>query len=85
VGLSAAREGDVMVIAVSDDGDGIAAEHLPFLFDRFYRADAARSSADSTGLGLAVVRSIVELHGGSVDVASIVGRGSTFTLRFPAA
>jgi two-component system heavy metal sensor histidine kinase CusS len=85
VGLSAAREGDVVVIAVSDDGDGIAAEHLPFLFDRFYRADAARSSADSTGLGLAVVRSIVELHGGSVEVASTVGHGSTFTLRFPAA
>jgi two-component system heavy metal sensor histidine kinase CusS len=84
VRLSAAREGDVMVIAVSDDGDGIAAEHLPFLFERFYRADAARSSADSTGLGLAVVRSIVELHGGSVDVDSTVGQGSSFTLRFPA-
>jgi two-component system heavy metal sensor histidine kinase CusS len=85
VRLSAAREGDAIVITVSDDGDGIAAEHLPFLFDRFYRADAARSSADSTGLGLAVVRSIVELHGGSVDVASTAGKGSTFTMRFPAA
>lgn len=85
VRLSAAREGDAMVITVSDDGEGIAPEHLPFLFERFYRADAARSSADSTGLGLAVVRSIVELHGGSADVASTMGQGSTFTLRFPAA
>lgn len=83
VRLSAARERDTIVIAVSDDGVGIPAEHLPFVFDRFYRADAARSSADSTGLGLAVVRSIVELHGGSASVASVVGQGSTFTLRFP--
>jgi two-component system heavy metal sensor histidine kinase CusS len=73
-----------VVITVSDDGEGIAAEHLPFLFDRFYRADAARSSADSTGLGLAVVRSIAELHGGKAEVVSALGKGSNFTLRFPA-
>lgn len=85
VRLSVAYEDGSAVIAVSDDGVGIAPEHLPFLFDRFYRADAARSSADSTGLGLAVVRSIVELHGGSAAVASTLGRGATFTLRFPAA
>ena len=84
VRLSATRERDAVVIAVSDDGGGIAAEHLPFLFDRFYRADAARSSADSTGLGLAVVRSIAELHGGTAEVTSTQGTGSTFTLRFPA-
>ncbi len=84
VRLSAAWEHDAVVIAVSDDGDGIAAEHLPFLFDRFYRADAARSSADSTGLGLAVVRSIAELHGGTAEVISTPGKGSTFTLRLPA-
>lgn len=84
VKLSVARERDAMVIAVSDNGAGIADEHLPFLFDRFYRADAARSSADSTGLGLAVVRSIAELHGGSTGVDSVLGKGSTFTLRFPA-
>jgi two-component system heavy metal sensor histidine kinase CusS len=84
VRLSAARERDAVVIAVSDDGEGIAAEHLPFLFDRFYRADAARSSADSTGLGLAVVRSIAELHGGKADVVSTLGKGSIFTLRFAA-
>jgi two-component system heavy metal sensor histidine kinase CusS len=84
VRLSAARAGDTVVITVSDDGEGIAAEHLPFLFDRFYRADAARSSADSTGLGLAVVRSIAELHGGKAEAVSALGKGSNFTLRFPA-
>jgi two-component system heavy metal sensor histidine kinase CusS len=83
VRLSAVRERGAVAIAVNDDGKGIAAEHLPFLFDRFYRADAARSSADSTGLGLAVVRSIAELHGGKAEVASVLGKGSTFTLRFP--
>ena len=74
---------DAVIIAVSDTGSGIDARHLPHLFDRFYRADAARSSTDSTGLGLAVVRSIAELHGGTVEVQSSVGQGSTFTLRFP--
>lgn len=74
---------DAAVISVGDTGTGIAARHLPHLFDRFYRADAARSSTDSTGLGLAVVRSIAELHGGTVEVESTLGQGSTFTLRFP--
>jgi two-component system heavy metal sensor histidine kinase CusS len=81
--LVAKDAGDRIAISVIDNGAGIGAQHLPFLFDRFYRADAARSSADSTGLGLAVVRSIVELHGGSVSVHSGVGTGSTFALSFP--
>lgn len=83
VRLSAVKEGNKIVIAVQDDGSGIAPEHLPFLFDRFYRADAARSASDNTGLGLAVVRSIAELHGGSADVASTLGKGSVFSLRLP--
>jgi two-component system heavy metal sensor histidine kinase CusS len=81
--LAAGQERDAVVISISDDGAGIAAEHLPFLFDRFYRVDEARSAADSTGLGLAVVRSIAELHGGQAGVTSEPGTGSTFTLRFP--
>jgi len=81
--LSAAKEGNRVVIAVEDNGSGIAPEHLPYLFDRFYRADAARSASDNTGLGLAVVRSIAELHGGSANVASTLGKGSTFSLRLP--
>jgi two-component system heavy metal sensor histidine kinase CusS len=83
VRLLAARQGDAVVISVTDDGAGIAPQHLPFLFDRFYRADAARSSAESTGLGLAVVRSIVELHGGTASVASSPGQGTRFALTFP--
>jgi two-component system heavy metal sensor histidine kinase CusS len=83
--LRAERTRDLVAISVSDNGAGIAPEHLPFLFDRFYRADASRSSTDSTGLGLAVVRSIVELHGGSATVTSVMGQGSTFTLMFPQA
>ncbi|GAB3465066.1 heavy metal sensor histidine kinase [Massilia terrae] len=83
--LKAAAEGNACVISVSDNGCGIAAEHLPHLFDRFYRADPARSSTDSTGLGLAVVRSIAELHGGTVEVRSAPGQGATFEMRFPMA
>ncbi|WP_317204631.1 heavy metal sensor histidine kinase [Janthinobacterium sp.] len=83
IGLMARDNGNTIALSVADNGSGIAAQHLPFLFERFYRADAARSSSDSTGLGLAVVRSIVELHGGAVAVDSVVGHGSCFTLSFP--
>ena len=69
-------------IAVSDSGCGIAPEHLPRVFDRFYRADSSRGS-DGAGLGLALVKSIVDLHGGSVGIQSEVGRGTTVTLSFP--
>jgi two-component system heavy metal sensor histidine kinase CusS len=71
-------------VAVSDNGCGIASEHLPRVFDRFYRAESSRSS-DGAGLGLALVKSIVELHGGSVAIRSEIGRGTTVTLTFPAA
>jgi two-component system, OmpR family, heavy metal sensor histidine kinase CusS len=69
-------------IAVSDNGSGIAPEHLPRVFDRFYRADPSRSSGGA-GLGLALVTSIVDLHGGSARIQSEVGRGTTVTLTFP--
>jgi two-component system heavy metal sensor histidine kinase CusS len=81
--LKAMAEGGAGVVSVTDNGCGIAPEHLPHLFDRFYRADPARSSPDSTGLGLAVVRSIAELHGGSVSVRSATGQGASFEMRFP--
>ena len=70
-------------VSVADTGPGIAPEHLPQLFDRFFRADPARHASGS-GLGLAIVKSIMDLHGGSAAVQSVVGKGSTFTLRFPA-
>lgn len=73
------------LIRVRDTGCGIAPQHLPRLFDRFYRADAARTQgAHGTGLGLAIVQSIMKLHGGTVAVESTLGAGTTVTLRFPA-
>lgn len=69
-------------ISVSDTGCGITAEHLPRVFDRFYRIDSSRSS-HGAGLGLALVKSIVDLHGGSAAVKSEVDRGTCFILTFP--
>ncbi len=69
-------------ISVRDSGVGIAAEHLPRVFDRFYRVDSSRSS-EGTGLGLSLVKSITDLHGGRAEVQSEVSRGTTVTLRFP--
>ncbi len=69
-------------IAVRDRGAGIAAEHLPRIFDRFYRVDSSRS-AGGTGLGLSLVKSIAEMHGGAAEVRSELTRGTTMTLRFP--
>jgi two-component system heavy metal sensor histidine kinase CusS len=71
-------------VAVSDNGSGIAPEHLPRVFDRFYRAESSRGS-DGAGLGLALVKSIVDLHGGSVSIQSELGGGTTVKLTFPAA
>ena len=72
--------------ALADDGAGIAPEHLPFVFERFYRADASRArSTGGAGLGLAIVKQIVEAHGGRVNVASTLGQGTTFTFTLPCA
>lgn len=71
-------------LSVSDTGIGIPAEHLPRIFERFYRVDKARDRASGgTGLGLAIVKHIVEAHKGRVDVRSTPGQGSTFTVYFP--
>ena len=86
VELSAACEEDDLVICVKDQGCGIDAQHLPRLFERFYRVDKARSrELGGTGLGLAIVRHIALAHRGSVSVESTVGVGSTFCLRVPRA
>lgn len=83
--LRAHRAGDEVVIEVSDTGSGIAPEHLPHVFDRFWRADRSRSRATGgRGLGLAITRQLVEAHGGTVSVTSTLGAGTTFTLRLPA-
>lgn len=74
-----------ITIAVSDHGQGIRATELPHIFDRFYRADAARNKqkVDGYGLGLSLARRIVELHGGTITVTSKVGEGSKFSINIP--
>jgi two-component system OmpR family sensor kinase len=71
------------VLSVRDTGVGIASEHLPHLFERFYRVDPSRSSSGGSGLGLAISRSIAEAHGGRIEVESQPGRGTTFRVRLP--
>jgi two-component system phosphate regulon sensor histidine kinase PhoR len=84
VTLEGWQEGDHVMIKVQDRGQGIAKEHLPRLFERFYRVDAARSRAiGGTGLGLAIVKHIVQAHDGGVTVHSTPGEGSVFTISLP--
>jgi two-component system OmpR family sensor kinase len=75
-----------VVVTVRDEGDGIAPEHLPRVFERFYRADPSRSrdSGASSGLGLAIVEAIVTAHGGTVGATSAPGRGTTVRVILPA-
>jgi len=77
------------ILRVTDTGVGIAPEHLPHIFERFYRADPARAGADGAergvGLGLAIAQWIAQAQGGSISVESELGRGSTFTVRLPLA
>jgi heavy metal sensor kinase len=78
------EEADGAGLAVSDTGPGIAPEHLPKVFDRFYRLDAARTRAGGgSGLGLAICQELVEAHGGRIWADSVPGAGSTFTLALP--
>jgi signal transduction histidine kinase len=73
-----------VILGVTDTGIGIAPEHLPRIFERFYRADSGRSrEAGGTGLGLAIVKHLVEAHGGSVGATSVVGTGTTVRIFFP--
>jgi two-component system, OmpR family, heavy metal sensor histidine kinase CusS len=83
INVEVAKHNSDFEVAVHDNGSGISAEHLPHVFDRFYRAESSRTS-DGAGLGLALVKSIVELHGGSATIGSELGRGTTVTLKFPA-
>ncbi len=84
VTLRAARAPNGIQLSVQDTGMGIAPEHLPIIFERFYRVDSARSGESSaSGLGLAIAKSIVEAHNGTIAAESIVGSGTTVTIMLP--
>ncbi len=85
VRVATRAEGEHVVVSVADQGIGIAPTDVERIFERFYRADQARSrTTGGTGLGLAIVKHIASNHGGRVEVSSTLGGGSTFTLRLPA-
>ncbi|MCL4247126.1 MAG: PAS domain S-box protein [Anaerolineae bacterium] len=77
------RSDNEVIVEIRDTGEGISAKHLPYIFNRFYRADDAHSST-GFGLGLSIAQKIVELHGGSIEVESEAGQGSTFRIVLPA-
>ncbi|WP_395308852.1 HAMP domain-containing sensor histidine kinase [Mycobacterium sp. AMU20-3851] len=87
VELTCAHHGEHVILTVADDGEGIAEEHLPRIFDRFYRADAARDRGHGgAGLGLAIAKALVEAHSGTIAVSSAgPGHGATFTVELPVA
>src|SRR5262249_60620382 len=78
------RQDHTAVVTVRDRGIGIAAEHLPRIFDRFYRVDKARGrDQGGAGLGLSIARSIVIAHGGEISVRSSPGQGTAFSVKLP--
>lgn len=83
VRVKLASENGLAVLTVADTGQGIAAEDLPRVFGRFFRADSSRTGAGNAGLGLAISKAIVEAHGGTIEVSSAEETGTTFTVRLP--
>ncbi|WP_069838311.1 cell wall metabolism sensor histidine kinase WalK [Bacillus sp. F56] len=83
--ISLQKGRDSVMLMIADNGTGIAPEHLPHVFDRFYRADPSRSRKyGGSGLGLAITKSIIDSHNGTIDVKSEIGKGTVFMIRLPA-
>jgi two-component system, OmpR family, sensor histidine kinase BaeS len=85
IALRAALVDGQVTLHVQDSGSGIEPDDLPFIFERFYRGDRARSQTGESGLGLPIARSLVEMHQGTITVASSSEQGTTFTISLPAA
>jgi signal transduction histidine kinase len=83
VDVSGRATEEELIIKVCDNGPGVPAGELPFLFERFFRGDEKRKRASGTGLGLAIVKEIVEAHGGRIKAESEEGKGTTFTVNLP--
>ncbi len=82
--VSLIKESKYVKITVEDNGTGIKEEDLPFIFERFYRADISRNSeTGGTGLGLSITKSLVEAHGGRIYARSQIGKGTKFTILLP--
>lgn len=81
--IDISQEKKWVCLSVSNTGDGIAKEDLEKIFDRFYRAESARTSNGSHGLGLSIARTVMRQLGGSITAESVVGQSTTFTMRFP--
>ena len=85
IDVSASRAADVIRLEVSDHGEGIEPDLLPHVFDRFVRADSARSrETGGTGLGLAICREIIQRHGGTISASNAPAGGARFTIELPA-
>ena len=86
VTCSVEKSADCAIVKIEDTGIGISAEDVPYIFDRFYRVDKARSrDAGGAGLGLSICKEIVDMHSGTISVESVPGKGSAFTISLPLA
>ncbi|MCD8485003.1 ATP-binding protein [Candidatus Woesebacteria bacterium] len=83
--ITAKKKSGTVEIAIKDYGIGITSEDIPHIFERFYRSDKSRSQTEGFGLGLSIAKQVVDKHGGHIEVTSILGKGSTFTVSLPMA